>query len=81
MTPEDYKRYIQAKDRARKHKQRNGKGTGGGAKEGGAGKGLAPFSKSRDEYTGEELSRLCKLFTPVFENWYISSTLICTDSN
>ena len=71
MTPEEYKEHIKAKDRARKHK-----GGGGGAKKGGAVKGATPLLESRDECTGKELLRLCKLFTPAFENVYVSSALI-----
>ena len=58
MAPEEYKEHNKAKDRARKHK-----GGGGGAKKGGAVKGSTPLLESRDECTGKELLRLCKLFT------------------
>ena len=71
MAPEEYKEHNKAKDRARKHK-----GGGGGAKKGGAVKGATPLLESRDECTGKELLRLCKLFTPAFENVYVSSALI-----
>jgi hypothetical protein len=69
MTPGGYKEHVKAKDRARKHK-----GGGGGAKKWGAGKGTTPLLESRDECTGKELLRLCKLFTPAFENVCVSST-------
>jgi hypothetical protein len=72
MTPEEYKEHVKAKDMARKSTK--GKGAGRGAKKGGAVKGMAPLSKSRDGGTGDQLVRLWTLFMSVFENACASSS-------